>query len=142
MSEKGAKPSVLLTIKEDALEHSIRDFLREFGVERMRTHSTPKEAVGHLRDDAEKWDIFVLDGSFPGALERVLEVRTELNSSIQILIILSNPTREDIVGAASMGVNDFITTPFAQKTFEDKLGAMSGRRNKTYVPSPFSVPPG
>ncbi len=77
---------------------------------------------------------------FSDSLEKVLEIRDELNSEILILFLLPNPTKEEIVEAAQLGVNDFLVSPFTQQVFENKLSALSGKLNSLRAPSPFSVP--
>jgi CheY-like chemotaxis protein len=79
---KTSLPSVLLAVKEDALQRIIRDFLRGYGIQSVRAYSTANEAVNHLRAAPGKWDIFILDGAFPDAFEKVVEIRGELNSPV------------------------------------------------------------
>ena len=140
MSKNGASPSVLLAVKEVAIQRIIRDFLRSYGIHEMGNYMSAKEAVGSLRANPGKWDIFILDRSFSDSLEKVLEIRDELNSDILILFLLPNPTKEEIVEAAQLGVNDFLVSPFTQQVFENKLSALSGKLNSLRAPSPFSVP--
>ena len=140
MSKTGASPSVLLAVKEATIQRIIRDFLRSYGIREVGNYTSPKEAVDSLRANPGKWDIFMLDGSFSDSLEKVLEIRGELSSDILILCILPNPTREEIVKAAQLGVNDFLASPFTQQVFENKLSALSGKLNCLHAPSPFPVP--
>jgi response regulator of citrate/malate metabolism len=71
-----------------------------------------------------------------------MEVRSELNSPVQIMVILADPTKEEIIEAVQAGVNEFLATPFTQNTLESKLYAMAKRRKAPRAPSPFSVPMG
>ena len=139
---KTSLPSVLLAVKEDALQRIIRDFLRGYGIQSVGVCSTANEAVNHLRAAPGKWDVFILDGAFPDAFEKVVEIRGELNSPVQIIAILADPTEGEIVEAVQAGVNDFLATPFTQNTLERKLDAMVKRRKTPPAPSPFSVPMG
>ena len=139
---KTSLPSVLLAVKEDALQRIIRDFLRGYGVESIGAYSTAKEAVDQLRTNPAKWDIFIVDGALPDAFEKVMEVRGEMNSPVKIMAILADPTEEEIIKAVQAGVNDFLTAPFAQNTLERKLNAMVKKQKTSHAPSPFSVPMG
>ncbi len=95
-----------------------------------------------MRATPEKWDVFILDGAFSDAFEKVMEVRGELNSPVQILAILADPTKEEIIEAVQAGVNEFLAAPFTQNTFESKLDVMAKKRKRPHAPSPFSVPMG
>ncbi len=141
MPENGALPSVLLAVRGDAVQRTVCESLHGCGVENIWVVRSPEEAVGNLRTNPRKWEVFILDGSFPDAFEHVMEVRCRLNSTIQILVILPKPARREMVEAMWVGVDDFLDMPFEPHVLAGRLDAAFRRRKRSCAPLPFSVPP-
>lgn len=141
MTENGALPSVLLAARGDAVRRTVCESLHGYGVENVWAVRSPEEAVGNLRTNPRKWEVFILDGSFPDAFEHVMEVRCRLNSAIHILVILPKPARREIFETMWVGVDDFLDMPFDPHALGCRLDAAIRKKSRSRAPSPFSVPP-
>ena len=127
MNTKNGKPSVLLAVKEELLLRTLRDMLRRYGSEKVKHSRTIEEASAALGVHKGEWDIFVVDGALPDVILKIKAARAEIGPDFKILLMMSNPTKEEVMDAVQAGVNDFIAAPFAPATFGEKLDKLAGR---------------
>lgn len=127
MATGGQTPSVIFAAREEFMIRIIRDLLRGCDIKTVGTNTVIKEAIADIRSHAIKWDIFLLDGNFDEAFETVEEVRNEFGPHIKILLLMSSPTKEDVIRAHEVGVNDFMVLPCSQVDFEAKLYKIMGK---------------
>ncbi|MBT3351020.1 MAG: response regulator [Nitrospinaceae bacterium] len=120
-------PSVIFAAREEFMIRIVRDLLRGCDIKTVGTNTVVKEAVADIRAHAKKWDIFLLDGNFDEAFDTVEEMRNEFGPHIKILLLMSTPTKEDVVRAHQVGVNDFVVLPCSQVDFEGKLYKLMGK---------------
>ncbi len=125
MNILNGKPNVILTVKEELLLHTLRGMLRSYGSEKVKHYRTIEEASTALGVDKGEWDIYVVDGSLPDVISKVKAARAEIGPDVKILLMMSNPTKEEVMDAVQAGVNDFIAAPFAPVTFEEKLNKLA-----------------
>lgn len=120
-------PSVIYAAREEFMIRIIRDLLRGCDIKTVGTNTVIKEALADIRAHARKWDIFLLDGNFDEAFESVEEMRGEFGPHIKILLLMSTPTKEDVIRAHQVGIDDFIVLPCSQADFEAKLYKLMGK---------------
>ena len=118
---------MLLAVKEELLLRTLRDMLRGYGSEKVKHSRTIEEASSTLGVHKGEWDIFVVDGALPDATSKIKTARAEIGPDVKILLMMSNPTKEEVIVAIQAGVNDFIASPFAPAMFEEKLDKLAGR---------------
>lgn len=127
MATEDQTPSVIFAAREEFMNRIIRDLLRGCDIKAVGSYTVVKDAVDDIRAHARKWDIFLLDGNFGEAFDTVEEMRHELGPHIKILLLMSSPTKEDVVRAHEVGVNDFIVLPCSQVDFEAKIYTLMGK---------------
>lgn len=127
MAAEDQTPSVIFAAREEFMNRIIRDLLRGCDIKTVGSYTDVQEAVDDIRAHARKWDIFLLDGNFDEAFDTVEEMRNELGPHIKILLLMSTPTKEDVIRAHQVGVNDFIVLPCSQVDFEAKIYLLMGK---------------
>ena len=127
MNIKNGKPSVLLAVKEELLLRTLRDMLRGYGSEKVKHSRTIEEASAVLGAHKGEWDIFLVDGALPDAALKIKTARAEIGPDVKILLMMSNPTKEEVMDAVQAGINDFIASPCPPAMFEEKLDKLAGR---------------
>jgi DNA-binding NtrC family response regulator len=132
-------PSVIYTAMEEFMLRLIRDMLRASGIKEVGTFRHIKDAVADIRAHARKWDIFLIDGNFPDAIDSISGIRQEFGPHIKLLLVMSTPTREDVVQATQAGINDFVVLPCAQLDYEDKIHRLMGKKVKPRQSSKTAV---
>ncbi len=121
-------PSVIFVAREEFMIRIIRDLLRGCDIKTVGTNTVIKEAVADIRAHAKKWDIFLLDGNFEEAFDTIEEMRNEFGPHIKILLLMSSPTKEDVIRAHRVGIDDFMVLPCSQADFEAKLYKIMGKK--------------
>jgi len=121
------KRSVLIAVKEELLLRTLREMLRRCGCKKVKQTRTVEAASAAIRTQRGEWDIFIVDGSLEDVTSKIEEARAEIGPAVKILLMMSNPTKEEVMEAVQAGVNDFIASPFSPATFEEKLDKMAGR---------------
>ena len=99
MATGGHTPNVIFAAKEEFMIRIIRDMLRACDIKGVGTYTEIREAVAEIRAHANKWDIFLIDGALPNAIAAIKGIRQELGPHIKILLLMSSPTKEDVVEA-------------------------------------------
>ncbi len=127
MATGGHTPTVIFAAKEEFMIRIIRDMLRASDIKGVGTHTEIAEAVAEIRAHAKKWDIFMIDGALPNAIAAIKGIRQELGPHIKILLLMSTPTKEDVVEAHDAGINDFVVLPCSQIDFGNKLNKLMGK---------------
>ena len=127
MATGGHTPNVIFAAKEEFMIRIIRDMLRACDIKGVGTHTEIREATAEIRAHANKWDIFMIDGALPNAIEAISGIRQELGPHIKILLLMSTPTKEDVVAAHQAGINDFIVLPCTPIDFENKINKLMGK---------------
>ncbi|MDP7166188.1 MAG: response regulator [Nitrospinota bacterium] len=120
-------PRVIFAAKEEFMIRIIRDMLRGCDITTVGTNTVIKEAIADIRAHAKKWDIFLIDGNFPEAFDSVEGIRKEFGPHMKILLLMSTPTKEDVVRAHQVGVDDFVVLPCSPVDFEAKLNHIMGK---------------
>ncbi len=76
-------------------------------------------------------DIVLTDWNMPGMagveLVQALRARPEL-ASIPVLLVTARTSREDVVEAASAGVNGYLLKPFTPEVLREKIEEILGRK--------------
>ncbi|MDA1001268.1 MAG: response regulator [bacterium] len=119
-------PNVLIASDKDLTRKLVRDSLRLLGLEIFQPVRSSREALQTLQKEKNRWQLLILDSGAAGALETVKEIREVLGAELKILLLLSAPTREEILAASEAGVNGFVAIPFSPSTLEEKMRAALG----------------
>ncbi len=127
MATGGHTPTVIFAAKEEFMIRIIRDMLRACDIKGVGTYTEIREAVAEIRAHANKWDIFLIDGALPNAIAAIKGIRQELGPHIKILLLMSSPTKEDVVEAHDAGINDFVVLPCSQIDFGNKINKLVGK---------------
>jgi two-component system chemotaxis response regulator CheY len=80
--------------------------------------------------EAGSFDLVVLDWNMPGTpgIDVLRWVRShESLSSLPVLMVTAEATREQIIEAAELGVNAYILKPFTAETLRKKLNFIFSR---------------
>ncbi len=115
-------PNVLFAAYNDFMRQVIRDMLRRCGVNEVVHRLSCEEvfAAARRRDD-KKYQILILDGALPNALEAIKEPGEGLWPELKIILIFSGPTREEVLNAINAGAHDILTYPFTEEVLETRL---------------------
>ncbi len=123
---KMADLNLVVVAKQDVGRDVLRDIIRKCGVRSLQMYSSASEMLSALKSQVKRWNIFIVDGSFPDSLETVANARKTGGENLKILIIFSGPTKEQILDAIKAGANDFLAMPYSQITVEEKLNKLMG----------------
>lgn len=140
MSAGERQPKVLFAIKEELMLQTIRELLRNYGTGKVQHVRSMEDAYKALYAGNRDWDIFIADGALPNAAAVIRKARPEIGTGVKFLLLMSNPTREEVLEASEAGVNDFLASPFPPALFEEKLDKLMGREPKKephYTPFVF-----
>ncbi|MBD9480954.1 response regulator transcription factor [Pseudoxanthomonas sp. PXM02] len=79
-----------------------------------------------------RYDAIVLDGNMPrmDGLEVVRKLRKESRMSTPIIMVTARDTLEDKIRGLELGVDDYLTKPFAAQELEARLRAVIRRNRK------------
>jgi DNA-binding response OmpR family regulator len=85
-------------------------------------------STGLMHAESEQFDAIVLDLMLPelGGLEVVRRLRSAKNR-VPVLVLTARDTVHDIVKALDLGVDDYLTKPFAMAEFRARLRAVVRR---------------
>ena len=111
----------VLAFGEEFSRQAFHSMLQRTGIDKIRICSSCHDALTTLDQSARKWNLLVLDGRIPQALETVRALRQRIGPHIKILMAFSGPTREMVTEAVEAGVDDVVTYPVSQATLEKKL---------------------
>lgn len=112
---------VLAVDDEPGILELLRTVLREGGYD-AATVGDPSRVVDLIR--AQRPDLVLLDLGFPGAdgfdiLNRIRDL-----SHVPVIILTGRTSKQDIVRAFKLGVDDYITKPFGQSELLARIGAV------------------
>jgi DNA-binding NtrC family response regulator len=97
-------------------ELSVRDSLREWFVQdghEVETAAEAQEALRHLQDRQNEWDIVLVDIKMPGMDGMELQRRIhELDPGVAVIMITAYASVDTAVTALKSGAYDYITKPF------------------------------
>ena len=115
-------PNVLFAAYNDFMRQVSRGMLRRCGVNEVVHRLSCEEvfAAARRRDD-KKYQILILDGALPNALEAIKEPGEGLWPELKIILIFSGPTREEVLNAINAGAHDILTYPFTEEVLEKRL---------------------
>ncbi len=128
MSAGERQPKVLFAIKEELMLQTIREMLRNYGTGKVQHVRSMEDAYKALYAGNRDWDIFIADGALPNAAAVIRKARPEVGPGVKFLLLMSNPTREEVMEAGEAGVDDFLASPFPSALFEEKLDKLMGRK--------------
>lgn len=122
--------AIVLLVEDDRMiAESTGSYLESLGFE-----------VDYARDGAEglrlasenRYDAILMDGNLPrlDGLEVVRKLRGEARVSTPILMVTGRDTLEHKVEGLEMGVDDYLTKPFAAQELEARLRAIIRRNRK------------
>lgn len=82
-----------------------------------------KEALQIIKEQHESLSVVFLDWTMPlmDGLTVVKEVRSRVSETLPIIMITALNSRDAVADAVAAGVNDYITKPFPEKVFIEKL---------------------
>lgn len=130
MSFRERQPNVLFAIKEESLLGAIREMLQNYGTGKVQHVSSMSDAYKVLYDGNRDWDIIIADGALANATTVIKKARPEFEARIKFLLLMSGPTKEDVMEAVQAGVNEFLAAPYSPAVFEDKLDKLLGRERR------------
>ncbi|CAN7538277.1 response regulator transcription factor [Pseudoxanthomonas sp. LjRoot143] len=87
---------------------------------------------GYRLAQENRYDAIVLDGNMPrmDGLEVVRKLREESKASTPIIMVTARDALEDKVKGLELGVDDYLTKPFAAQELEARLHAVIRRNRK------------
>ncbi|CAN7487104.1 response regulator transcription factor [Pseudoxanthomonas sp. LjRoot143] len=87
---------------------------------------------GYRLAQENRYDAIVLDGNMPrmDGLEVVRKLREESRMSTPIIMVTARDTLEDKIRGLELGVDDYLTKPFAAQELEARLRAVIRRNRK------------
>ena len=114
-------PAVLLTMGQDVMRQIFRGMLRGCGVRSVEIRPSCEDALALLQDPSRRWDVLVLDGGLPGALETLRAAKEKTGPHLKVILVFSSPTRKEIVEAKAAGVDDLMIYPVSEAVLEGRL---------------------
>ena len=122
------KRRVLVVDDFATMRRVVKNLLQELGYKAIREAEDGGQAKGMLEEGS--FDLVVLDWNMPGTpgIDVLRWVRShESVSSLPVLMVTAEATREQIIEAAELGVNAYILKPFTAETLRKKLDFIFSR---------------
>lgn len=122
------KRRVLVVDDFATMRRVVKILLQELGYKAIREAEDGGQAKGMLEEGS--YDLVVLDWNMPGTpgIDVLRWVRShESLSSLPVLMVTAEATREQIIEAAELGVNAYILKPFTAETLRKKLNFIFSR---------------
>jgi DNA-binding response OmpR family regulator len=104
------KPHVLIVDDDEMILAMVSFLAKERGS--VRTTQVGTGAAMHAVFSKEEVDLLVLDLGLPDEDGLALVRQIRARSGIPIIILTGNQTKESLIAALELGVNDFLTKPF------------------------------
>jgi len=123
--DKGIK--ILVVDDFSTMRRIIRNLLRDLGFNNTFEADDGQTALPLIKSG--EYDFLITDWAMPGmsGIDLLREVRaTPEISSIPILMVTAEATREQILEAVEAGVSDFIVKPFTAAILESKINKILG----------------
>lgn len=100
----------------------VKNVLNELGYANVTEAEDGKAALSLLR--SKEFDVMITDWNMPGmtGIELLKAVRADSKlARLPVLMLTAEATREQIVEAATAGVNGYVIKPFTSATLKEKL---------------------
>jgi two-component system chemotaxis response regulator CheY len=114
-------PHFLIVDRNTTMRGIIRHQLRQLDHEHIAEASNAETAL--LQLSRRDFDIVLTELDLPGmsGLEFVTYIRDMLMSTVPVLVISSDASRENLVRLAQAGANGFLIKPFTPVAFEQHI---------------------
>jgi two-component system chemotaxis response regulator CheY len=114
-------PHFLIVDRNTTMRGIIRHQLHELDYDRIAEASNAETAL--LQLSRCNFDIVLTELDLPGmsGLEFVSYIRETLMSTVPVLVISSDASRENLVRLAQAGANGFLVKPFTPVAFEQHI---------------------
>ena len=114
-------PHFLIVDRNTTMRGIIRHQLHELDYDRISEASNAETAL--LQLSRRDFDIVLTELDLPGmsGLEFVTYIRDTLMSTVPVLVISGDASRENLVRLAQAGANGFLVKPFTPVAFEQHI---------------------
>jgi two-component system chemotaxis response regulator CheY len=114
-------PHFLIVDRNTTMRGIIRHQLHELDYDRISEASNAETAL--LQLSRRDFDIVLTELDLPGmsGLEFVTYIRETLMSTVPVLVISGDASRENLVRLAQAGANGFLVKPFTPVAFEQHI---------------------
>ena len=114
-------PHFLIVDRNTTMRGIIRHQLHELDYDRIAESSNAETAL--LQLSRRDFDIVLTELDLPGmsGLEFVTYIRETLMSTVPVLVISGDASRENLVRLAQAGANGFLVKPFTPVAFEQHI---------------------
>ena len=123
---------ILIVDDFSTMRRIIKNLLRDLGFQNTHEADDGTTALPMLR--AGDFDFLITDWNMPGmtGIDLLRAVRAEERlSAMPVLMVTAEQKREQIVEAATAGVNGYIVKPFTAVTLKEKLEKIFDRLEAT-----------
>ena len=123
---------ILIVDDFSTMRRIIKNLLRDLGFN--NTHEADDGSTALPLLQGGDYDFLVTDWNMPGmtGIDLLKAVRADENlASMPVLMVIAEQKREQIVEAASAGVNGYIVKPFTATTLKEKLDKIFDRLEAT-----------
>lgn len=113
---------ILIVDDFDTMRRIIKNLLRDLGFTNTQEADSAESAWDELK--SKEYGFLIMDSHLPDmtGIELIKKVRADESlRSLPILLVTSEPRREEIVEAARAGANGYVVKPFTAAVLKEKI---------------------
>lgn len=127
-----------LIVDDDLMIQQMVSFLTTQGLKLRSTHaSNGAEMNNVLKHD--KVDLLILDLNLPDEDGLVLARQVRSRSNVPILVLTGDESKETLIAALELGVDDFVRKPFDPYELQLRIRNLLGRSQQSHTPKKESL---